>query len=629
MAGVGAEHPLAKAWDSCASIRSRFRRSLPWLQWPIPGRDAKPGPTSASPDPHFPCTRALELNAAVLHKMLDEFTGEFVDIAWLTQEVAKLFSDVGFVPKSAQQANWDAWDLRRLWTFLWRRSADAMKRGQRPRDPAVLQLFNRVEKIRSKMAEQQMEVDGDGTNDDDLFETDEVAPVGDDAPMGDEIPVDDSAPAVDDAAPEVDDAAPLDDEAPRVDRAPVAEVAHAGAEVMEDVAGVAGEAPPMHRYRSKRSLETMHELASPATSLKSSGSEFTIPPNMSEEEKRELAEVLDQIHSLNIVAAEGKIDEKDGELISPDQVETQVPSSDAPEPTSSAPTSVIATPSPANMAPPSVTPDKVSMPPKITVTPAMQRDKAAGKRSNGRRGPRKAGSKGKLRKMRSMRCKGSKESKSTARGSEDPMPKKKAKKRKTAKLEKQGAMDEGAEPVAENAEPMESGMGDTAEPTESAEAMGAGHGSPWRNASTSACSEQQLYLVFAVYHDELGLSQTEAASCHSNADAYREVPMVVSKDSHNVLMVVVILVSHMDGLQFDEVYDAIDVFAGEAPPPYDITPDIFWEAQEIFEDRWLDARMWEVVKYLRGGVGLQLSEAWRESMPLKASSKSSKRSGHV
>ncbi|OLP83989.1 hypothetical protein AK812_SmicGene35186, partial [Symbiodinium microadriaticum] len=462
MAGVGAEHPLAKAWDSCASIRSRFRRSLPWLQWPIPGRDAKPGPTSASPDPHFPCTRALELNAAVLHKMLDEFTGEFVDIAWLTQEVAKLFSDVGFVPKSAQQANWDAWDLRRLWTFLWRRSADAMKRGQRPRDPAVLQLFNRVEKIRSKMAEQQMEVDGDGTNDDDLFETDEVAPVGDDAPMGDEIPVDDSAPAVDDAAPEVDDAAPLDDEAPRVDRAPVAEVAHAGAEVMEDVAGVAGEAPPMHRYRSKRSLETMHELASPATSLKSSGSEFTIPPNMSEEEKRELAEVLDQIHSLNIVAAEGKIDEKDGELISPDQVETQVPSSDAPEPTSSAPTSVIATPSPANMAPPSVTPDKVSMPPKITVTPAMQRDKAAGKRSNGRRGPRKAGSKGKLRKMRSMRCKGSKESKSTARGSEDPMPKKKAKKRKTAKLEKQGAMDEGAEPVAENAEPMESGMGDTA-----------------------------------------------------------------------------------------------------------------------------------------------------------------------
>ena len=67
----------------------------------------------------------------------------------------------------------------------------------------------------------------------------------------------------------------------------------------------------------------------------------------------------------------------------------------------------------------------------------------------------------------------------------------------------------------------------------------------------------------------------------------------------------------------------------QAPPPYDITPDIFWEAQEIFEDRWLDARMWEVVKYLRGGVGLQLSEAWRESMPLKASSKSSKRSGHV
>ena len=85
-----AEHVLGKAWDADASIRSRFRRGLPWLQWPIPGKDAKPGPTSASPDPHFPCTRALELNAPVLHKMLDVFTGEFLDIAWLTREVCSL-----------------------------------------------------------------------------------------------------------------------------------------------------------------------------------------------------------------------------------------------------------------------------------------------------------------------------------------------------------------------------------------------------------------------------------------------------------------------------------------------------------------------------------------------------------
>ena len=69
--------------------------------------------------------------------------------------------------------------------------------------------------------------------------------------------------------------------------------------------------------------------------------------------------------------------------------------------------------------------------------------------------------------------------------------------------------------------------------------------------------------------------------------------------------------------------------SGQAPPPCAITPDVFWEAEEIFGDKWRDARMWEVVKYLRGGVGLQLSEEWRESMPLKASSKSSRRSEHV
>ena len=84
------EKCLAAALEACATVRSRFRRELPWLQWPIPGREAKPGPASSSKDPHFPCTRALELNAAVLHKMLDVFTGEFVDIAYLTGQVCLL-----------------------------------------------------------------------------------------------------------------------------------------------------------------------------------------------------------------------------------------------------------------------------------------------------------------------------------------------------------------------------------------------------------------------------------------------------------------------------------------------------------------------------------------------------------
>ena len=56
-----------------------------------------------------------------------------------TLQVQKLFDDVGYVPPKGQeqQANWDAWDLRRLWTFLWRRSQDALKRGQHPRDRSL------------------------------------------------------------------------------------------------------------------------------------------------------------------------------------------------------------------------------------------------------------------------------------------------------------------------------------------------------------------------------------------------------------------------------------------------------------------------------------------------------------
>ena len=60
-----------------------------------------------------------------------------LSVGILAQQVVELFKDVKFQPKSPQQANWDAWDLRRLWTFLWRRSGDAAKRGQIPRDRAL------------------------------------------------------------------------------------------------------------------------------------------------------------------------------------------------------------------------------------------------------------------------------------------------------------------------------------------------------------------------------------------------------------------------------------------------------------------------------------------------------------
>ena len=120
------------------------------------------------------------------------------------------------------------------------------------------------------------------------------------------------------------------------------------------------------------------------------------------------------------------------------------------------------------------------MPSKITVTPAMQREKANSKRAKGRRGPgKRAGAKG-LRKKRSMRRKKSKDSLSTARGSEDPMPMKPVKKRKTrAKPVTHEAMViEVAEAEVEETEPMESAehrvveaetIAEQAEPIESAE----------------------------------------------------------------------------------------------------------------------------------------------------------------
>ena len=77
-----------QAWEKCASLRGRFRKGLPWLQWPIPG-SPKPGvdgKTKRAKDPRTPNTRAVELNVDVLSKMLEWNSGEFVDIAFLERE---------------------------------------------------------------------------------------------------------------------------------------------------------------------------------------------------------------------------------------------------------------------------------------------------------------------------------------------------------------------------------------------------------------------------------------------------------------------------------------------------------------------------------------------------------------
>ncbi|CAE7854188.1 unnamed protein product [Symbiodinium necroappetens] len=391
------DQSLASAWESCSAVRGRFRRELPWLQWPIPGKDAKPGPASSSPDPHFPCTRALELNAAVLTKMLDVFSGEFLDIAFLTKQ-----------------------------------------------DPAVAELFRRVEAIRANIQAQQMEVDGDEADDADLYEDDGG---GDDLPALADARAEDGGMAAEAEEAEAMEAEAV--EAKAVETKPVEttdmETTNEETTKEETVGDVA-----MNRYRSKRSIgsiESVTDLASPGASTTSS--EFAIPTEMTEEQKEELAQVLEQINQLNLerngpsvlspastesptpsattpVVTNAEVpgnayagphhtdesDDKTGkggkEPISPDQVETQVPEDFSSGTVSSSPTSVV-TPSPTVVAPPSFTPDKVDRAVTVTVTPAMQREKAASKRVKGRRGPGKRGSK--CKRVRKARDSGARSSK--------------------------------------------------------------------------------------------------------------------------------------------------------------------------------------------------------------------------
>ena len=49
-------------------------------------------------------------------------------------QVLKLYDLVKYSPKDGKQSYKDGWDLRRLYTFTFRRQLDAFKRKQTPRD---------------------------------------------------------------------------------------------------------------------------------------------------------------------------------------------------------------------------------------------------------------------------------------------------------------------------------------------------------------------------------------------------------------------------------------------------------------------------------------------------------------
>jgi len=85
---------LALDWESCASIRSRFRRDISWIQWPITAEETTGGNDAVGDgdddDDAIPkrpiCTKSLELNAPALLFMLDFFEGNFIDIGKLQSQ---------------------------------------------------------------------------------------------------------------------------------------------------------------------------------------------------------------------------------------------------------------------------------------------------------------------------------------------------------------------------------------------------------------------------------------------------------------------------------------------------------------------------------------------------------------
>lgn len=70
----------ATGWEADGKIRSRFRKKLPWLQWPIVSRED-------IGDDHSPSTKALELNSGAMIVMLRCYGTEFIDVDGLQKQV--------------------------------------------------------------------------------------------------------------------------------------------------------------------------------------------------------------------------------------------------------------------------------------------------------------------------------------------------------------------------------------------------------------------------------------------------------------------------------------------------------------------------------------------------------------
>lgn len=153
MAGAG---DLAERWEQNTIIRRRLQRGVPFVQWPIPMRESE---NDEDKELHPICTKAVELNCQALIEMVEHFNGCFSDVVQLEHEaggvmsrsvsehahvlrsmlasraaqVVKLYKLCSYQPKKKESYT-AVWDLRRLYTYSFRRQLDAFKRNQVPRD---------------------------------------------------------------------------------------------------------------------------------------------------------------------------------------------------------------------------------------------------------------------------------------------------------------------------------------------------------------------------------------------------------------------------------------------------------------------------------------------------------------
>ena len=148
------ELQLARQWEAISTVRKRFRLGCPWLHFPQADDGSDCVQCTRSVQANYkillPVVTAAELQKVNLKTFQDEATwwslyvtsGEdgcvlfwLIRITLFLSQVRALFKQIGYVQKEAKEDYIDAWALKNLYGYSWRRYADSIRRGQTPREP--------------------------------------------------------------------------------------------------------------------------------------------------------------------------------------------------------------------------------------------------------------------------------------------------------------------------------------------------------------------------------------------------------------------------------------------------------------------------------------------------------------